>query len=321
MRIVSLLPIALALTLVVACQTASESDQMTASVNMDQFDVRTSPWVSLHFFAFHAARAESGKDYGYRTVPLMQEDAALLDDPAVHAAFEPLAALYEPVLDNALFRGGLFAVLKQLREGPQGIEDSEIRSTFESFMPTYLEHFWPRHEVMAEAFASRLRSDLAVHGPALLAATADELDASWGEADYTAYVSAYANWAGAFSNDNLLFLSATDSVVAEHALEVFVHETAHGKPIGDSIRPAAEEALAAHGLEHDRFWHYLQFKATGEAARRVLGDDYVPYVRATGLAARDDARIWYDALDLIWDEHDSLSERALSAAAIVARDQ
>ncbi|HSM07419.1 MAG TPA: hypothetical protein VLA33_00195 [Gemmatimonadota bacterium] len=288
---------------------------------MDRFDIRTSPWVSLHFFAFHAARAASGEDYGYRTVPLFPEDAALLDDPAIAAAFAPVAEMYAPVLDNRLFRGSLFAVVRQLGEGPQTIEDPEVRSTFEAFMPTYREHFWPRHRPMAEAFAARLRADMAAHGPALLAATADQLDASWGDADYLTYVSAYANWAGAFSNDNILFLSAADPDIAAHALEMYVHETAHGEPIGDTIRPAANAALAAHGLEHDRFWHYLLFKATGEAARRVLGEDYVPYARATGLAGRGDSKIWYDALDEVWDQYDSLADRAMAAAAVVAAAQ
>jgi hypothetical protein len=73
-------------------------------------------------------------------------------------------------------------------------------------------------------------------------------------------------------------------------------------------------------LENDRFWHYLQFKAMGEAARRVLGEDYVPYARATGLAGRDDTKIWYDALDAVWDRYDSLEDRAMAAAAIVAAE-
>ena len=301
------------------CQTVTAPRQLApAAVSVDRFDIRTNPWVSLHFFAFHAARAASGEGYGYRTVSLFPEDAALLDDPAIAADFAPMAKMYAPVLDDRLFRGGLFTIARQLGEGLQTIEDGEVRSTFEAFMPTYREHFWPRHQAMAETFAARLQADMAAQGPALLAVTADELGASWGDSDYITYVSAYTNWAGAFSNDNILFLSAADPDIAAHALEVYVHETAHGEPIGDTIRPAANAALAAHGLEHDRFWHYLQFKATGEAAKRVLGEDYVPYAHATGLTDRGDAKIWYDALDAVWDRYDSLADRAMAAAAFVA---
>lgn len=318
MRLLSVPAIALAF---LSCQTAAPQAPQRAAptgVALDHFEVRTSEWVSLHFFAFHAARALSGEDYGYRAVPLFPEDATLLDDPAIAAAFAPMAELYGPVLDNRLFRGALFDLARQLGEGPQAIEDPEVRSAFAAFMPTYREYFWPRHKVMAEGFAAELRADLATHGQALLAATADELDATWGDADYLTYVSAYANWAGAFSNDNILFLSAADSAIAAHKLEMYVHETAHGEPIGNTIRPAADAALAAYDLENDRFWHYLQFKATGEAAKRVLGQDYVPYARATGLAGRGDTKIWYDALDAVWDQHDSLADRAMAAAAIVA---
>ena len=306
-----------------SCQTASEATRQptVGSIELDRFDIRTSEWVSLHFFAFHAARALSGEDYGYRTVPLFPEDAALLEDSAIAAAFAPMAEMYAPVLNQRLFRGSLFAIARQLGEGPQAIEDPEIRSTFEAFMPTYRQYFWPRHQEMAEAFAARLRADMAAHGPALLAATADELDATWGDADYPAYISAYANWAGAFSNDNILILGAANPDIAAHGLEIYVHETAHGEPIGNTIRPAADAALAAHGLEHDRFWHYLQFKATGEAAKRVLGESYVPYARATGIASRSDTRIWYGALDAAWEQYDSLEERAMAAVAIVAAAQ
>lgn len=299
-------------------QTPLHSSTAPAADVSDQFEIRTSEWVSLHFFAFHAARAMSGKDYGFRTVPLFPEDSAKLDDPTIAAAFAPMAELYKPVLDNSLFRGSLFALARQLGEGIQTIEESDVRSTFESFMPTYQRHFWPRHKAMAESFAAELRADMADHGQALVAATADELDASWGDVGYLTYITAYANWAGAFSNDNVLFLSAADSAVAAHKLEMYVHETAHGEPIGDSIRPAAEAALAAHNLENNRFWHYLQFKATGEAAKRVLGEDYVPYARATGLANRDDTKVWYDALDAAWEQYDSLKDRAMAAAAMVA---
>lgn len=303
-----------------ACQPAPAppGQPAPAAIDLDRFEIRTSEWVSLHFFAFHAARALNGEDYGFRTVPLFPEDAALLEDPAIAAAFEPVAEMYAPVLDNRLFLGRLFSIARQLGEGPEAIENPEIRATFEAFMPTYREHFWPRHRAMAEGFAARLRADLSVHGPALLAATADQLDAAWGDVDYLTYVSAYTNWAGAFSNDNILFLSAAHPDIGDHALEIYVHETAHGEPIGNTIRPAADAALAAHGLEHDRFWHYLQFKATGEAARRVLGDDYVPYARATGLADRRDTKAWYDALDAVWEEYDSLEDRAMAAVAIVA---
>lgn len=306
-----------------SCQTASKATRqpMPGSIELDRFDIRTSEWVSLHFFAFHAARALSGEDYGYRTVPLFPEDAALLEDSAIAAAFAPVAEMYAPVLSQPLFRGALFAIARQLGEGPQAIEDPEVRSTFEAFMPTYRQYFWPRHQEMAEAFAAKVRAGLAAHGPALLAATADELDSTWGDARYTTYVSAYVSWAGAFSNDNILFLGAADPDIAAHALEMYVHETAHGEPIGNTIRPAADAALAAYGLEHDRFWHYLLFKATGEAARRVLGEGYVPYARATGLASRSDTRIWYDALDAAWEQHDDLQERAMAAVAIVAAEQ
>lgn len=310
-----------------ACQPSAAPDARPATasqaagvrdIDLNRFQIRTNPWVSLHFFAFHAARAQSGKDYGYTNVQLLPRDLELLRDPAIASAFEPVAELYGPFLDNRLSRGALFSVARALGEGPETIEDEETRQVFENFMPVYLEHFWPRHRPLAEELANKLRADLNVHGAAVLAATADELDATWGESTYTTYVSAYGNWAGAFSDDNVIFLSATDPELPAHLLEIFVHEAAHGEPIGNTIRPAAEAALAANHLENDRFWHYLQFYATGRAAQRVLGEDYVPYVAATGLTSREDTKPWYDALEAVWDDHDTLEQRARAAAELLA---
>ena len=39
---------------------------------------------------------------------------------------------------------------------------------------------------------------------------------------------------------------------------------------------------------------------------------------ATGLAAREDTKPWYDALEAVWDVHDNLEDRAMAAAALVA---
>ncbi|MBW0143725.1 hypothetical protein [Sphingomicrobium clamense] len=298
---------------------AAPPDNVEQQPGLDLFDIRTSEWVSLHFFAFHAARAMEGGDYGYTAVPLRPEDAALLENPTIAAEFAPLAEAYAPLLKGRLFRGGLFSVVKALTD-PDAI-DPEIRAPFDAFMPTYRRYFWARHRAFAELAKADLEAKLAAHGPALLAATAAELDATWGDSGYVAYLSPYVNWAGAFSNDNMLFFSATDENYSRHRLEMFVHETAHGSPIGDTIDPAAEAALAAAGLENDRFWHYLLFYATGRAAKRVLGDDYATYIETTGLRTHRGSKPWYDALEAVWDEHDTLEERAIAAAAMVAAQQ
>lgn len=302
----------------IAQQQAVIAEPLAPTIDMSRFDICTSDWVSLHFFAFHAARHLEGGDYGYRGVPLSAEDAALLEQPEIRAAFQPLADLYAPALKGRLFRGALFKLARSLGEGVETIEEAEIRAAFEAFMPTYRQAFWPRHGALAEEAASELRAALAVHGPALMAATADELDASWGDGHYAAYMSAYVNWAGAFSNDNILFFSASDPAYRRHRLEMFVHETAHGDPIGRTTKPAADAALAAHGLKSDRFHHYLQFYATGRAAKRVLGPDYKLYVETQGNRERADAKPWYDALEKVWDQHETLEARAMAAARIVA---
>ena len=301
-------------------QLAEASVALPDGESTDRFQLGTSEWVALHFFAYHATRAQAGLD-DWMSVPLLPKDAALLANPTIAAEFAPVAELYTPVMELPLVRGGLFSFLIGLDEAPESIEDPDNRAVLEAFMPIYRKYFWPRHRAMAELFAHEMRAEIAIHGPAMAAAVADELDSGWGDRDYTVYALPYVNWAGAMSGAGHVYLSAQEEELANPPLEIFFHETAHNRPIGEKIRPAAEAALAAHGLESDRFWHYLLFYATGRAAKRVLGDDYVTYTEATGLRTREDTKPWYDALEAVWDEHNTLEDRAMAAAALVAAGQ
>ena len=310
-NVLTLLGAALAAPQQVHAQPVEISDAATT----DRFEIRVSEWVSLHFFAFHAARLRHDKKYrGF--VALLPEDRTLLENPAIAAAFEPLARAYDPVLDNRLFRGGLFSTVKSL-DAAETI-DPELRAAFDAFMPTYRTYFWPRHRALAEQSAHAMRTQIATNGEAMANAVAEELGTSWGTSDYVFYLAPYTNWSGALSNDNHVYMSALDENIARYPLEMFFHESAHGEPIGSTIEPAADAALAAHGLESDRFWHYILFTATGKAAQRVLGEDYVPYSIGTGLTEAEGSKVWYDALLSVWDEHDTLEARAIAAAALVA---
>lgn len=301
-------------------QPAKASAALPGDEAIDRFQLSTSEWVALHFFAYHATRAQADLD-DWMSVPLLPEDAALLANPTIAAQFAPVAELYTPVMEMPLVRGGLFSFLLGLDEAPASIEDPENRAVLKGFMPTYRKYFWARHRAMAELFAYEMRAEIATRGPAMAAAVADELDSAWGDRDYTVYALPYVNWAGAMSGAGHVYLSAQEKELSNHPLEIFFHETAHNRPIGEKIRPAAEAALEANGLENNRFWHYLLFYATGRAAKRVLGDDYVTYIEATGLRTREDTKPWYDALEAVWDNHDTLEARAMAAAALVAAEQ
>lgn len=306
--------------LAVPAPAAPEVDMSIANADLDQFRLGTNEWVSMHFFAYHAARAKAGID-DRMSVKLLPQDAALLDNPEIAAAFAPVAELYGPVMEMPLIRGGLFGFLLQLDEAPGSIEADENRAVLEGFMPTYRKYFWARHRAMAELFAHDIRVAVDAHGPAMIEAVANRLGSEWGDEPYQVWVSPYVNWAGAMSGARRVYFSAQDKDVAKHALEVFFHETAHNRPIGAPIRPAATAALEAHGMENPRFWHYLLFYATGRAAQDVLGEDYVTYPVATGLAARADTKPWYDALDATWDDHETLEDRAMAAVAYIAAQQ
>jgi len=301
-----------------ACASAGETVSSVETVARPRFAIEQDPWINLHFFAYHAARAQSGEKLMSR-VPLLEADVAAFDEEA-RAAFAPLAAAYAPYLDKSpAFDPELAVIGQQLVDGPDALGDHELADALKAFMPVYQQRFWPLHQQLNEAMAAALDAGLATHGDALAAALARNLDSHWGDALIRVDLTPYTVRQGAFTigDPSHIFLSTGDDDVLAYALEIMFHESSHTHPLGDTLLPAANAALGANGVENPRFWHLLLFMASGMSAKEVLGPDYVPYVWGTGIADRPEMKPYYEALLAVWDQHDTLEARATAAIAIV----
>lgn len=271
--------------------------------------------VAMFLFGFHGARGVSGRRLR-SMLPLGEEDAAAL---ARHGeAFAPVAAAFDPYLDaHPGFDRTLLLTLGAFAGAGVEPPDPGLLAALNAFEPIYRAEFAPRHRRLVSGYASILQPQLARHGDAMARAVAREVSGTWREEPIRLDIVPYATSIGAYTNSYHIVIGAGSQEARDHALELVFHEAAHTDPMDRPLKAAASAALERHGLDNERFWHYLQFYAIGRAAQSVLGRDYVPYHLATGLSARSGPE-YYAAIDEVWDRYDTLEERADAAAALVA---
>ena len=287
------------------------------------FEIVSDQWMALHLFAYHAARAQS-RDKLRGRVPLDAADRALFTDE-VRAAFGPLAEAYAPYIRTSLLHDAdTQAIAKALRAGPDAIRDAKLRAALTEFMPVYERVFWPRHKARNEALIAALTPQLVRFESDMAARLSAYLERPWPDDPIRVDIAPYANWAGAYTADQPahIIMSAQDKEMIAHAFEMMFHEASHTHPLGENIDLSAEAALAEFNIQSRGFWHFLLFYTSGRAAAETLGDpDYIPYAYDVGLAERAHAKPFYDALDAVWDDEDTLAARARAAIALVAEDR
>jgi hypothetical protein len=293
------------------------------SPGRDLFDFHVDKWMSLHHFAYHAARSLS-RDEPPGLVALDPNDLQLLSRE-VATQFAPLAKAYAPyVRESILHSATTRSIAKDLKESPDHISDEKLKAELENFMPVYEAYFWPRHRKWATQFTGPLDIQLERYGKQMVSRLTSYLEQDWPDKPIRVDIVPYANWAGAYTDDNPphITLASSDADISKHAFEMVFHEASHTSPLAHSIDLAAKQALHEAGLSSNRYWHYLLFYVSGRAASEILQDPgYVPYAKATGLASHPAAAPFYDALESVWDSENNLADRATAAAIHVSKLQ
>jgi len=306
-----------------ACATSEPPTPQAETIQpLAKFEMANDPWVALHHYAYHQARALSDMKVRGR-VPMLEADVAAFT-PDVAKAFEPVSAAYEPHLGSSLlFTGSLRWIAVALAHGEiDSVPDEAVKQALKDFMPVYREHFWARHQADSAEFIASVEGDLAAYGDAMAIRLADYLDGEWGAEPLRVDIVPYANWAGAYTGSRPvghLTMSANDPEINQHKFEMLFHEASHTSPLGDQLEAAADAAIAKTGLEFPRYWHALLWYASGTAARETLGNGYEPYYVTSGRLTNEPSASVYRALEAVWDQHDTLEARALAAAELAVQ--
>ncbi len=297
--------------------------------------------LSLHHFLYQWARNEGRLPGDRGPVPEMPERERR--DALSAAEREALGAAVAVYRRDALPRDLLFdpemaAVGHSLAGGEDPLDcgEGELAAELEPALrlawPVYERHWWPEHRRRSREWVEALGPDLERYEKDATAALARAWGVEWPRDRVRVDVTAYANWAGAYTTGDPARINLATSnrdLAGIGGLEALLHEVSHIDLFERANDRALAAAFEAAGTPVPRgLWHVMIFYLAGDIVGRLLAADgrpgYEPYGESTGLydrvpGWRDHARAlerhWRPFLDGTADRATALGELAASYGA------
>ncbi|MCM3903769.1 MAG: hypothetical protein ND866_18870 [Pyrinomonadaceae bacterium] len=185
-----------------------------------------------------------------------------------------------PALTDALARAD------DLRSLTGSKVDPGIAAILQRAAPLYRKAWWKKHREANRNWQKAIQSLVDRHGATVLAFVTNAYMLQWPATGFPVHVSAYSNWAGAYSTtgDLLVVSSQSPGLQATYGLETVFHEGMHqwDGQVSEALREQARKVnkVAPRGLSHA----LICFTA-GEAVRRVV-PGHVPYAEEFGVWQR-----------------------------------
>lgn len=252
-------------------------------------------WLNLHHFLYVLARAENKERDAAReavsNAPADQERGLAHLNQKERGIWREAVAWYAaglgkkdivfddplPAITGALARAGAGKSLSVSKS------DEAISSVLERTAPIYRKAWWQEHQKANRTWQKTVQALVDRHGAAVLAYITNAYGLHWPDAGFPVHISAYANWAGAYSTTgNLLVLSSQNpSVQGEYGLETIFHEGMHqwDDQVFDLLIAQAKRVkkVFPRGLDHA-----LVFFTAGEAVRQAI-PAHIPYAIKFGI--------------------------------------
>jgi hypothetical protein len=256
------------------------------------FEFHSGFWINLHHLLYFEARQRQKS-------PTPRNDSRAQAPPkTMHDLATPLSAAEQSTWDNAvafyaanyadkdlLFNNDLILLKNQLgdfedcddlsgahKEACNAGVPANLTQVLDSAAPIYRAHLWTEHDRGNRRWITRVAPLVEKQGVAISQRLADIYQAKWPKYRIRVDVSAYANWAGAYTTLDPLrvTISSTDpSNQGDTALEVLFHEASHG--LAEPVQSAIERECRQRGKAIPRdLWHALIFYTTGEVVKPVL---------------------------------------------------
>jgi hypothetical protein len=308
------------------------------------FEFHSGFWINLHHTLYYEAKlreAPSAAAQKGNSAPLIKlktmKDAVPALSPAERLAWDSSVDYYVAnyVNKDLLFNNDLILLKNQLGDFEDCDELSGTRKktcdaglppklthVLEAAAAVYRTHQWAEQDRENRRWVARVAPLIEEQGVGISERLADIYQTKWPKAKIRVDVSAYANWAGAYTTLDPLrvTISSTDTRnQGDEALEVLFHEASHG------IAEPVESAIIRECRQRDKaiprdLWHALIFYTTGEVIRPLLTtaekappviedavkpnitsappgrrETYIPYAIREGLYERG----WKDYLELL----------------------
>jgi hypothetical protein len=283
------------------------------------FELHSGFWMNLHHTLYQQARQQREKRSGRPNTA----SASRLSD-AERGDWDAAVAYYAANFANKdlLFSTEMILLKNQLGDFEDCDELSgakkktcdaglpaKLTRVLDSAAPVYRTHWWPEHDRANRQWVAEVAPLVRTRGLELAQRLAEIYQTKWPAEKIRVDVSAYANWAGAYTTVDPLrvVISSTDPRnQGSAALEVLFHEASHG------IAEPVQATIARECRQRDKpiprdLWHALIFYTTGEVIRPVMtsqgpenngetpGGGYTPYAVREGLYKRG----WDDYLKLL----------------------
>lgn len=270
-------------------------------------------WLNLHHYLYVLGRAEMGApDARRRAVagaPADQERGLAALTGEQRRIWGEAVAFYaagpsklDTVFDREIV-AATHAVAGATGPSLDGVELApELKRTLVRAAPIYRAAFWPAHRRANEARVEDFRSQVERHGEEILSLITGWYQQAWPAGGFPVHLSAFTNWAGAYSTSgNLLVVSSLDPELAGSlGLETIFHEAMH--QWDDAVGAALAAAARAEGTNVPRsLSHAMIFYTAGEAARRAV-PGHVPYAERSGVWRRRSG-VFLPALQAAWQPY------------------
>jgi hypothetical protein len=255
-------------------------------------------WLNLHHFLYVLGRAENKeRDTSREAVAGASDDQQRgLEQLSAkeQTIWREAVASYAsgPSKKDLVFDDPLPALTRALaRAGDSksltGSEvDPAVAASLERAAPIYRKVWWKKHRAGNRNWQKELQALVGRHGPTVLAFITGKYKLQWPAAGFPVHVSAYSNWAGAYSTtgDLLVLSSLSAGTQGLYGLETIFHEGIHQWD-GQVFEVLRKQAIKANKFFPRGVSHALIFFTSGEAVRRAV-PEHVPYAEKFGVWQR-----------------------------------
>ena len=296
----------MAKTLLVAIALAVQTPSPIFRFEADGF------WLNLHHFLYVLGRAQNhAPDSQRRAVvkaPPDMEAGLRGQSQSAHQAFESAVQFYADGLSkkDAVFDDDLIAVTNAMRVPPEATAqalkiDAELRATLIRAAPVYRDVFWRKHQAENHATVRSFQQLLEQHGEKVLRYITRAYQLDWPKDGHLINVSAYTNWAGAYSTDGgLIVISSLDEgTKGSLGLESMFHESMHqwDQPMMARLSKLSKDNQTApprEGITHALIWY-----TAAEAVKSAI-PSHVGYAEGGGMWKQRQLAGFKPGLDKYW---------------------
>jgi hypothetical protein len=264
------------------------------------FAFHSNVWVNLHHFLYITARARKGLDATRPATTAALGDTVGIGalSPSLRAAFEGAVAYYDSTVAtrDILFDSSLVAVNDRLAEldtasSVRGAPrlDAGIANALERAAPAYRALWWRRHDASNRGWIDRALTQLAKGGDTAARDEARAFRHPWSSTPVRVDVTAYTNWAGAYTTEHPSHINVSSLLAADiegaAPFETLFHEVLH--TMDDSLFRVLQTSFRASGKRWPRDpTHAFIFYTAGEVTRRQF-PEHVPFAEAVGMWTRN----------------------------------